>query len=130
MTSVTSVNPVESCVESARREIDWRTRRIRYHDVSKGELASAGGLAALTSHRELAVQLGVHLFVPLVAPHLVHGLPHHSHGHYEALSGNVREQSQSITLAALHFTRIAFAFLCLHWFAVKNRCYVVFLYNG
>lgn len=44
MTSVTSVNPVESCVEIARREIDWRAQRIRYRDVSKGELKSAGGL--------------------------------------------------------------------------------------
>lgn len=45
MTSVTSVNPVESRVEIARREIDWRAWRIRYRDVSKGELESAGGLA-------------------------------------------------------------------------------------
>lgn len=108
MTSVTSVNPVESCVEIARREIDWRARRIRYRDVSKGELESAGGLALfiylfiyllagrgageLTSHRELAVELGVHLFVSLVAPHFVHGLPHHRHGHHEALSGDIGEQ--------------------------------------
>lgn len=44
MTSVTSVNPVESRVEIARREIDWRAWRIRYRDVSKGEQESAGGL--------------------------------------------------------------------------------------
>lgn len=35
---------MESCVEIARREIDWRARRIRYRDVSKGEQESAGGL--------------------------------------------------------------------------------------
>lgn len=34
-------------------------------------------LLSPTSHGELAVQLGVHLFVPLVAPHLVHSLSHH-----------------------------------------------------
>lgn len=106
MTSVTSVNPVESRVEIARREIDWRTQRIRYRDVSKGKLASAGGfsfsffffsprwVAALTSHCEFAVELGVHLFVSLVAPHFIHSLPHHRHGHHEALDG---EKNESIT---------------------------------
>lgn len=115
-------------MEIARREIDWRARRIRYRDVSKGELASAGGLAALTSHRELAVELGVHLFVSLVAPHFVHGLPHHRHGHHEALSGNIGEQSQPITLAVLDFTRIMFAFVCLRLFPEKNGGYV-FLFD-
>lgn len=107
MTSVTSVNPVESRVEIARREIDWHDCRIRYRDVSKGELESVGSLASfiyplggeggkggLTSHRELAVELGVHLFVSLVAPHFIHGLSHHRHGQDEALSSNVGEQTQ------------------------------------
>lgn len=100
-------------MEIARQEIDWRAQRIRYRDVSKGELKSAGDLGLfihllaggsgggrLTSHRELAVELGVHLFVSLVAPYFVHGLPHHRHGHHEALSGGIGEQSQTNTSAA------------------------------
>lgn len=40
----------------------------------------------LTSHCQLAVELRVHLFVPLVPPHFVHGLPHHRDGEHEALA--------------------------------------------
>lgn len=69
-------------------EASWGVQVV-WRGVGEGE-------GALTSDRELAVELRVHLFVPLVAPHLVHGLPHHRHGHHEALSGDIRAQSQSI----------------------------------
>lgn len=61
---------------------------IHYHNVSKQlqrRVKPYVSVSSLTSHCELAVQLRVHLFVPLVASHFIHSFPHHCNSQHKTL---------------------------------------------